>query len=65
MALSVKKQKEVQMNFAVPSEASVMLVKSSNQNYSEMKQFLCKPKSDFKNKNRGDRYRNPCKVMNM
>lgn len=59
MALSVEKQKEVQINFSNPPE-SAMFVKSSNNN--DKRQFSSKPKTDFKNKGNNDRYCNHCKA---
>ncbi|KAL4566348.1 hypothetical protein LXL04_030462 [Taraxacum kok-saghyz] len=60
MALSVEKQKEVQINFSIPTE-SAMYVKNSNQNNNDKRQPY-KPKPDFKNKSGGDRYCTFCKV---
>ena len=37
MALSVEKQKEVQINFSAPNEASAMYVKASNHHNSDKK----------------------------
>lgn len=59
MALSVEKQKEVQINFSNLPE-SAMFVKSSNNN--GKRQFSSKPKTDFKNKGNNDRYCNHCKA---
>lgn len=57
MALSVEKQKEIQVNFSNPTEVSAMLTKTSNEN----KSFSYKCKSDYKGNN-GDRYCNHFKV---
>ncbi|KAL4581663.1 hypothetical protein LXL04_006189 [Taraxacum kok-saghyz] len=61
MALSVEKQKEVQINFSIPTE-NAMFVKTSNQNSGEKRQFSYKPKNDPKNRNNNDKYCNYCKV---
>lgn len=58
MALSVEKQKEVQINFSVPTEVSAMLAKTNHNN--DKRQFSYKPKYDSKNKNNGDRRCNYC-----
>ncbi|KAL4580943.1 hypothetical protein LXL04_017149 [Taraxacum kok-saghyz] len=57
MALSVEKQKEVQINFSTPTEVSTMFAKNTN----EKKTFSYKPKPDFKSKN-GEKYCNHYKI---
>lgn len=68
MALRVEKQREVQINFAVPNEASAMFVRSSNSNNYPKKQsnnhspanHQFKGKIDYKIKGQTDRYCNHC-----
>ena len=64
MALRVEKQREVQINFAAPTEISAMFVKSSSSNSGFKKQnpTQLKGKQDYKQKNQSDRYCNFCKI---
>ncbi|KAL4554803.1 hypothetical protein LXL04_037409 [Taraxacum kok-saghyz] len=63
MALSVEKQKEVQINFLVPTEVSAMMVKTSNNNFRNNRPFQNKSKgNDSKNKSNADRYCDFCKT---
>ncbi|KAL4563019.1 hypothetical protein LXL04_027050 [Taraxacum kok-saghyz] len=64
MALSIEKQREVQINFSAPTEVTALFAKSSNQPNNNNKQFQnnFKSKYDPKAKSNSDRYCDFCKI---
>lgn len=62
MALRVEKQREVQVNFAAPTEISAMFAKSNNNFEKQNSSTQYKGKQDYKPKNQSDSYYNHCKI---
>ncbi|KAL4554281.1 hypothetical protein LXL04_037617 [Taraxacum kok-saghyz] len=64
MALRVEKQREIQINFASPTDMSAMFVKTSSSNNFKRQgnNTQYKDKQDPKMKNQSDRYCNFCKI---